>query len=221
MLEIQRTRPVAAADVDLGDRHGGADVSTPGRPTADIMQRLMATAAAIVAAALVFAGVHAIAADEADRPKPPAIADTLVSDEGAPISADGLEPEVAGSLRDFVSEKHKNDFDALMADPEDRSEFFVSFQDGLDSSSGGQAKGTVQNVLAYGYDNGIWITASYADMARGLIWVAVNYCKRYVPAWACNAAGNWLTSMARGYAPANDHGIWGKVTWRGYTGGRW
>lgn len=158
---------------------------------------------------------------DAGAAQAPAVTDTLVSANGAPRNAEGLKPEVEGSLADFVDPAHRKEFEAMMADPGQRSKFFEAFQGGLATASGTEG-GDVRNVLAYGFNRDhVWVTASYADMARGLIWGAVNYCKRYVPAWVCNAAGNWLTSLARGYAPMSNHGVWGALYWNRYTGGRW
>lgn len=172
-------------------------------------------------AALFIASVLAITSQPEGNAVTTGFTDRIVTHTGAPTSDDGLVPEVKGSLREFVPERHRPSFDAMMSNPEARSEFFGAFQDGVDSVQDPSRESRAQNVLAFGYNNGVWVTASYADMARGLIWGAVQYCKRYVPAWACQAAGNWLTSMARGYAPMNNHGIWGKVGFSGYTGGRW
>jgi hypothetical protein len=139
-----------------------------------------------------------------------------------------LTVEEGGSLRDLVADKDKAKFDKFMADPENRTEFVTAFQAGIDKAKGEttgakpNTSGTVQNILAYGFDRDhVWVTASYADMARGLIWGAVQYCKRYVPGWVCDAAGRWLSSMAQGYAPLSNHGVWGALYWNRYTGGRW
>ena len=82
-----------------------------------------------------------------------------------------------------------------------------------------------QLVLAYGISGDhFWITASYADMARGAIWGAVQACQRYgVPGWVCNQAGSMLSSWASGWGTANNHGVWAAVYWwpAYVTGGRW
>jgi hypothetical protein len=69
-----------------------------------------------------------------------------------------------------------------------------------------------------------WITASYADIASGAIWGAVAVCKQRVPTpWLCDTAGSLLTSWARGWGWANNHGVWAAVYWwpPHVTGGRW
>ncbi|WP_341924177.1 hypothetical protein [Nocardioides psychrotolerans] len=137
-----------------------------------------------------------------------------------------VEPELEvteqGTLRDLVTPEFRDDYDAYMADQSNRKRFVMALQQGLDVVSGSSTESGVQDVLAYGFDRDhVWITASYADLSRGLVWGAVAWCKRYVPAWACNAAGNWMNSMARGYAPLSNHGVWGAIYWNRYTGGRW
>lgn len=88
----------------------------------------------------------------------------------------------------------------------------------------------IQNVaatrpnLAYGANvSHVWITASYADMARGLIWTGVRVCiARRAPAWLCNHIGNTLSSWARGWGAAGNHGVWAEVYYAGWwRGGRW
>ncbi len=87
------------------------------------------------------------------------------------------------------------------------------------------SSGGVTPVLAYGYDNGhFWVTASYADMARGAIWVGVQVCKRRFPPLGglCQYLGNTLTSWSRGWGSSNAHGVWAAVYLNGrFTGGRW
>ena len=79
-----------------------------------------------------------------------------------------------------------------------------------------------QPSLAYGYNGHFWVTASYADMAAGVIWAAVRYCSTRLPAWLCNYTGNVLTSWARGWGSASNHGVWAAAYWSGtFTGGRW
>lgn len=138
-----------------------------------------------------------------------------------------LTVEEGGPLRDLVAEEDKPQFDQYMADPENRTEFILAFQAGIDQAQGKtetqtNTPGNAQNILAYGFDRDhVWVAASYAEMARGLIWGAVQYCKRYVPGWVCDAGGRWLSSMAQGYAPMSNHGVWGALYWNRYTGGRW
>jgi hypothetical protein len=139
-----------------------------------------------------------------------------------------LTVEEGGSLRDLVADEDKAKFDKYMANPKNRTEFVMAFQAGIDKAKGEttgtkpNTQGNVQNILAYGFDRDhVWVTASYADMARGLVWGAVQYCKRYVPGWVCDAAGRWLSRMAQGYAPLSNHGVWGALYWNRYTGGRW
>lgn len=91
-----------------------------------------------------------------------------------------------------------------------------------DEASGG---GSVQQVLAYGAaGTHVWMTASYADMAAGAIWAAVRFCQRRYPplSGVCGYVGNLLTSWARGWGAASNHGVWGAVYyWGQVTGGRW
>jgi cytochrome bd-type quinol oxidase subunit 1 len=85
---------------------------------------------------------------------------------------------------------------------------------------------SIQTVLSYGANwDHVWMTASYADMARGAIWGAVAYCKYRVPSlsWLCQRIGDTLSSWARGYPAISNHGVWGAVYWAPVkiTGGRW
>lgn len=82
----------------------------------------------------------------------------------------------------------------------------------------------VEPVLATGVSGDhFWITASYADIARGAVPAAVAACATRVPAAICNAAGNWLRSAAAGWGAGNSHGLWAAVYWwpPRFTGGRW
>jgi hypothetical protein len=149
-------------------------------------------------------------------------------DRNPAISPSTLKVADSGTLRDLIPEHDRGEFDQYMADPNHRATFVDAFQAGLngekpqDSTASLNSSSTAQNVLAYGFDRDhIWITASYADIAKGLITGAVAYCKTRVPAIICTAAGNWLKSLANGYAPLNSHGVWGAVYWNRYAGGRW
>ncbi|HEY5877312.1 MAG TPA: hypothetical protein VIU11_00280 [Nakamurella sp.] len=68
-----------------------------------------------------------------------------------------------------------------------------------------------------------WITASYADIARGAVPAAVAACAVRVPRALCNTAGNVLESMAAGWGAGNSHGVWAAVYWwpPRVTGGHW
>jgi len=83
----------------------------------------------------------------------------------------------------------------------------------------------IQLVLAVGITGDhFWITASYADVARGAITGAVYACEsRGVPAWLCQSAGALLRAWANGWGYANNHGVWAAVYWwpPHVTGGRW
>jgi hypothetical protein len=85
--------------------------------------------------------------------------------------------------------------------------------------------GALELILAFGANaTHFWITASYADMARGAIWVAVRACiGRGIPAWLCNAAGNQLSRWAQGWGSAANHGLWAAIYWAPphFNGGRW
>lgn len=90
-------------------------------------------------------------------------------------------------------------------------------------NSGVRSVAYVNPVIAYGatWDH-FWITASYADMARGAIWGAVAACKGRAPAWLCTYAGNVLSSWASGWGAANNHGVWAALYYYGrFDGGRW
>lgn len=68
-----------------------------------------------------------------------------------------------------------------------------------------------------------WIIMSYADIANGLITVAVRACQTRLPAWLCTAAGNLLSSWAQGGGSASNHGVWAAIYWLPphIDGGRW
>lgn len=91
--------------------------------------------------------------------------------------------------------------------------------------SGSTASGVrVQQVLATGFTaDHFWITASYADIARGSVPAAVAACAARIPRALCSAAGNWLTAAAAGWGAGNSHGLWAAVYWwpPRFTGGRW
>ncbi len=86
-----------------------------------------------------------------------------------------------------------------------------------------QAANTASAVpaLAYGFNGHVWMTASYADIAKGLISGAVRFCKTRLPGWLCTYLGNIVTNWARGWAPLSNHGVWGAVYWNRVEGGRW
>ncbi|WP_395725604.1 hypothetical protein [Nakamurella sp.] len=82
----------------------------------------------------------------------------------------------------------------------------------------------VQQVLATGFTGDhFWITASYADIARGAVPAAVAACAIRIPRALCSAAGNWLIGAAAGWGAGNSHGLWAAVYWwpPRFTGGRW
>lgn len=196
--------------------------TTPMASAIKMLTAVIATAAVVLTTLLTVT-----LTEDRDQPTPTSTSTGMVLDaHGAPTGPEGLEPETQGSLRDYVSADYRDEFDAYMADPRARTRFLGALQAGFDQQqkpeTGSITGGSVQNVLAYGFDRDhVWVTASYADMARGLIWGAVAWCKRYAPAWACQAAGNWLTNMAKGWGAANNHGVWGAIYWNRYTGGRW
>lgn len=184
-------------------------------PTATLISKFRTAAIAAVTSAVVVTGAFTIAHTDTSTHAAPAA--TVVATP--PTGPDGLQAQSTGALRDYVDVAHRAAFDQYMADPTNRTTFLQAFQGGVNRMS---AHSGVQNVLAYGWSGDhVWVTASYADMARGAIWIAVNYCSRYVPSFICNAAGNWLSSLAQGYAPWSNHGVWGALYWNHYTGGRW
>lgn len=202
-------------------------MSTP-NPVASAIK--MATATLAVAAVVLTTLLTVTLTEDREQPQPASTSTGMVLDaQGAPTSPDDLVPETQGNLRDYVTAEHRDDFDAYMADPRARTRFLGALQAGFDQhtkttnpNTDATTGGSVQNVLAYGFSRDhVWVTASYADMARGAIWGAVAWCKRYAPAWACQAAGNWLTSIARGWGSANNHGVWAAIYWNRVTGGRW
>jgi hypothetical protein len=130
-----------------------------------------------------------------------------------------------------LSAAHAAELQALLATDEGREEVF-----GALSRSFGTVlteapthpyvtRADMVHRLAYGYDRDhVWMTASYADIARGLLSAAVVACKRYLPAipWVCDWAGGVLKSWARGYPALANHGVWGALYTTGrFTGGRW
>ena len=79
-------------------------------------------------------------------------------------------------------------------------------------------------VMAYGITaDHFWITASYSDMARGAILGAQTACSKRLPGWLCSSANNALSSWARGWGSASNHGVWASIYWNPahLTGGRW
>ncbi|MGQ0846528.1 MAG: hypothetical protein ACT4QF_20590 [Sporichthyaceae bacterium] len=187
------------------------------------------TSAMVLAAALVGAGGSAAVGQLATEQGPSTGA---VSQVGAPAQSIELTPE---ELREWAQ---------ITATPEGRASLVQGLQESFDGvaevgtdSPAGPSGGVVRSVvyaagpqveidavLAYGKNsNHVWITASYADMARGAIWTAVGYCKTRVPAWVCTRAGQTLDSWARGWGSANNHGVWAAVYWSPprWEGGRW
>jgi hypothetical protein len=65
---------------------------------------------------------------------------------------------------------------------------------------------------------------SYADIASGAAYSATLACMAYTGAdIVCEAMGEWLVGLARGWGSASNHGVWAAVYfWRPhFTGGRW
>lgn len=141
-----------------------------------------------------------------------------------PLDGSTLQVEYSGGLRDLIADDHKDEFDAYMADAGNRQEYLATLQESFGDEQAAASEGTagVQNVLAYGFDRDhVWVTLSYADVAKGLISAAVAYCKTRIPAFICTAAGTWLKSLAQGYGPLANHGVWGSLYVNRYAGGRW
>lgn len=183
---------------------------TVSTPTKRITAPASALVAAMLALSMMMGAVFASFADGASESNI-----SKVSDSSSLKVAD------AGSLRDLIPEGDLPEFDQFMADPDNRANFIDAFQRGLDGEKASDS-GAVRSVLAYGFDRDhVWVTASYSDIAKGLITGAVAFCKTRIPAVICTAAGNWLKSLAKGYAPMNSHGVWGAVYWNRYAGGRW
>jgi hypothetical protein len=81
-------------------------------------------------------------------------------------------------------------------------------------SGGGTLPTTAVPNLATGITGDhFWIIVSYADVANGLIAVAVRACQTRLPGWLCTAAGNLLSSWAQGGGSASNHGVWAAIYW--------
>ncbi len=151
---------------------------------------------------------------------------------------DELRPraEFAGDVE--VSHAELAEWEAIISSPEERETVVAglrkAFSGLAEVGTGADGKpeknvqpssiGDMELVLAYGANpTHVWITASYADMARGAVSAAVQYCKRYVPSWLCKTVGNQLSSWAQGWGRAANHGVWAAVYWAPprFTGGRW
>lgn len=71
----------------------------------------------------------------------------------------------------------------------------------------------------------VWVIASYADVYRGLVTTAENFCVARSPVkWICYAIGTFLYNMTWGHPWTDSHGIWVAYYWWPYlheTGGLW
>ena len=121
-----------------------------------------------------------------------------------------------------------------MAKPAERAKILADLQTafkgvgkvGIGPLPGTTAKQDVTPDISYGHDSThFWVTASYADIADGAIYVAIGACAFYLEPIAdvCEIAGETLVDWSRGWGRANNHGVWAAVYWLPphFTGGRW
>lgn len=143
------------------------------------------------------------------------------------------DPELAGDIQ--VTPEELAAWAEATATPEQRAEIVADLQAafaGVAQVGTGTRRAAAQEssigemelILAYGVNSTHWITASYADMSRGAIWVAVRACiARGIPSRLCNTAGNQLSNWAQGWGAASNHGVWAAIYWAPpcLTGDRW
>lgn len=165
-------------------------------------------------------------------------AGTLVTsrEEALPPPADSigsLDAQYSGSIE--LTDAELQAWSDMTESPESRAELLGALESSFDGVADfdapaegalGLPLGGEEMALAYGKNSThFWITASYADMARGAIGAAVVACKKKVPAAAsvCGTVGSVLSKWAKGWGSAGNHGVWAAVYWGPprYKGGRW
>lgn len=148
--------------------------------------------------------------------------------------ATAVTPEITDSVIQLTPDEQVR-WRQATATPRQRAEIIAQLNEafaGVATVSAGAAPATgstssgarVQPVLATGFTGDhFWITASYADIARGAVPAAVAACATRIPRALCSAAGNWLSAAAAGWGAGNSHGLWAAVYWwpPRFTGGRW
>ena len=149
--------------------------------------------------------------------------------------ATAVAPEITDSVVDFTSDELAR-WRQSTASPQQRAQVIAQLTEsfagvaqvgyGTAPRAAGSSPSGVgfQQILATGISGDhFWITASYADIARGAVPGAVAACAVRLPRALCNAAGNLLKSMAAGWGTGNSHGIWAAVYWwpPRVTAGRW